>query len=127
MPETEFSVPSNSRLMNSKYLKVSLIAGLVLAVVFAFIRWQIAVGILLGLGFYQLYFFLLTLHINEVISEAAANGKILTIWPKMVRLFVLFFPFLVAYLLPEYVSFIGVTIGLLMFKFCMFVMTFIER
>jgi len=127
MPETEFSVPSNSRLMNSKYLKVSLIAGLVLAVVFAFIRWQIAVGILLGLGFYQLYFFLLTMHMNEVISAAEENGKILTIWPKMVRLFVLFFPFLVAYLLPEYVNFIGVTIGLLMFKFCMFVMTFIER
>jgi len=113
--------------MNSKYLKVSLIAGLVLAVVFAFIRWQIAVGILLGLGFYQLYFFLLTMHMNEVISAAEENGKILTIWPKMVRLFVLFFPFLVAYLLPEYVNFIGVTIGLLMFKFCMFVMTFIER
>ena len=35
--------------------------------------------------------------------------------------------YLVAYLLPEYVSFIGVTIGLLMFKFCMFVITFIER
>jgi len=127
MPETEFSVQSNSRLMNSKYLKVSLIAGLVLAVVFAFIRWQIAVGILLGLGFYQLYFFLLTMHMNEVISAAEENGKILTIWPKMVRLFVLFFPFLVAYLLPEYVNYIGVTIGLLMFKLCMFVMTFIER
>ena len=127
MPETEFSVPSNSRLMNSKYLKVSLIAGLVLAVVFAFIRWQIAVGVLLGLVFYQLYFFLLTRHMNEVISEGAANGKMLTILPKMVRLFVLFCPFLVAYLLPEYVNFIGVTIGLLMFKFCMVVMTFIER
>lgn len=113
--------------MNRKYLKVSLIAGLVLAVVFAFIRWQIAVGILLGLGFYQLYFFLLTMHMNEVIDEGVAGGKILTIWPKMVRLFVLFFPFLVAYLLPEYVNFIGVAIGLLMFKFCMLVMTFIER
>ena len=114
--------------MNRKYLNVSLIAGLVLAVVFALFRWQISAGIVLGLAFYRIYFYLLSTHINDVIDEGVSQGgRTLTILPKIGRLLVLIFPFLAAYLLPEYIDFIGVAIGLLMFKVCAIIMSFIER
>ena len=114
--------------MNKKLLNISSVVGLGLAAVFLFLNRAISVGIIFGLLVFRLYFYLLTNSINDYIDSALyEDGKSLTILPKMVRLFVLILPYLGAFLLPEYISYIGVTIGLLIFKICVYVYSAVDR
>ena len=97
---------------------MSEICGLIIAAVFGFLNWKVSLGIILGLIFFRIYFYLLTSSIDDTLAFGIAEGKIGRIISSSGRIIILVMPLLVGMLLPQYVNVWGSFIGLILFKVC---------
>ena len=100
--------------MKLSYYAGSAVAAVVAAAVFLFINWQISTGILAGMLFFLLYYHLLKSDFESLLKEE--KPRILT---KIFRMFVLVVPMLASFLYPQYLSIIGVAVGILLSKLCL--------
>ncbi|MBQ3375089.1 MAG: ATP synthase subunit I [Erysipelotrichaceae bacterium] len=101
--------------MEKKILHISEICGLVIAALFCFFNWRISRGIVLGLAFFRLYFFLLSTSMSEAMSEQSASAGTVLIY-SIGRMVAMALPLLIGVLLPQYFHIIGCFIGFMIFK-----------
>ena len=102
-------------------LKIYLLTGLIaiiVSVVFAFIDFKIALGIVLATAFSLFNLFLLAESMKKVInSDTPSYG--LMVSGNMIRFGLLFVMLLVAYKFQNLFSMVGVAIGLTLFMFAL--------
>ena len=94
---------------------------IVITVIAAIIDWRIALGILIGYLFSLLHSGFLKVRFGNLTS----GGVKLRVYLGLLVSFMIFAcPMLIAMLLPQYVHFIGVFIGLMFPKYAMYVQVF---
>lgn len=88
---------------------------IVIILVSAIIDWRISVGIIVGYPFSLLHSWLLKARFSSLTTHKAGLNK------AGLGLLVLAMPMLISMLLPQYVHFIGVFIGLIYEKYSLYV------
>ncbi len=101
--------------MENRIVRYSTICGLALAAALLIFDWRWSAGIVIGLVFFVIYFLMLRLKIDEQLS-AAGSGKASDAFSKAARMLILAVPLLLGFVFPEFISFWGVFIGLMMFR-----------
>ena len=101
--------------MEKKILHISEICGLVIAALFCFFNWRISSGVILGMVFFRVYFFLLSASMSEAMSEQSASPGTILIY-SVGRMVAMALPLLIGVLLPQYFHIIGCFIGFMIFK-----------
>lgn len=88
------------------------------------VRWSI--GVLLGGVFFGLYYLLLTLNMDDMLSGQMNPEGFQSSSRKVLRMLLLAVPLVLGVVMPQYVSLYGAGIGLLMFKAVVVIMNMVE-
>lgn len=91
---------------------------MILAAVFGFLNWKVSLGIILGLIFFRIYFYLLTSSIDDALAFGQNESRFGRIISSSGRILILVMPLLAGMLLPQYVNVWGSFAGLVLFKVC---------
>ena len=86
-----------------------------LAALFCFFNWRISRGIVLGMVFFHLYFYLLSSSLNQAIMAGKRNIGF-TILSAVGRMVAMALPLLIGILLPQYFNVFGCLAGFVLFK-----------
>lgn len=112
--------------MDKKILNTSTKGGLLIAILLVVVDYRITLGMILGLVFYCLYYFLLTMSIEDQI-DVPSEVKARNIGAVALRLLLLAFPMLMCFVIPEVFNIWGVFFGLLAFKITVYAYAVIKR
>ena len=111
--------------MERKVLKLSNIVCLLSAVVFLPFDWKVSSGIVLGLSAFNIYYFLLS---ESIIRQLERGQESSLIWISMIlRLLILMSAPVIGWFLPEMFNFYGTIIGVLGYKFVVYVYELVKR
>ena len=86
-----------------------------LAALFCFLNWRISRGIVLGMVFFHIYFYLLSSTLNHAIDSGKQNIG-LTMLSAIGRMAAMALPLLMGILLPQYFNVFGCLAGFVLFK-----------
>ena len=111
--------------MSPKVVRYSIVAALVLSIIFIFIDTRVTAGILLGSIFSYIYLYLLHKSYDNLLNKDISKKSMF--FKVMLRMMVLVVPLLISCLLPQIFNIFGAFAGLILFKFVMYADSFIKR
>lgn len=91
---------------------------IVIIAIFAIIDWRIAVGIIIGYPFSLLHSWLLKIRFSNITT---AKPRVVVYLGTIVSMLIFACPMLISMLMPQFVHFFGVFIGLIYHKYFLYV------
>lgn len=116
--------------MDNRTQKMELLIILAIALGAVLINWRIAIGIAVGFVFSRFHMFMLSLRMNSIIDSSLDKGSanaFLIFFGGIIDTVILLIPFVLAYLFPMFIHWIGLAIGLLYDKMFLYISSLTKK